>query len=123
VFGHTQARYFGPEVGGILFNSPIKQSVFRIDHDQAFQQTTNVRYQKGRDDVWWSFTWRYDSGLVTAALKVVNDIVNLTPSQQVTAEAFCGTQFATLENPITDCRSSQLGGKLLNVPARWHRKR
>lgn len=117
VFGHTRARYFGPEVGGILFNSPINQSVFRIDHDQAFQQTTNVRWQKGKDGFWWSFTWRYDSGLVTAALSDVIDILNLTASQQVTAEAFCGSRFATLDNPITDCSANQLGAKLLSVPA------
>src|SRR6185437_10492023 len=34
VMGHTRARFFGPEIGGILFNSPVDASVFRIDHDQ-----------------------------------------------------------------------------------------
>ncbi len=117
VLGHVRARYFGPEVGGILFNSPINQSVFRIDHDQAFNQTTTVRYQKGKDGIWGAFTWRYDSGLVTAALHDVTDILNLTASQQVTAQAFCGSQFATLTNPITTCDPSKLGAKLLSVPA------
>ncbi len=40
--GHTRSRFFGPETGGILFNSPVDASVFRIDHDQAFQQNTHV---------------------------------------------------------------------------------
>ena len=46
--GHTRARYFPPEVGGLIFNSPVGGSVFRIDHDQAFQQTTNLRYQQAQ---------------------------------------------------------------------------
>ena len=32
--GHTRARFFGPETGGLIFNSPVDASVFRIDHDQ-----------------------------------------------------------------------------------------
>jgi hypothetical protein len=116
VFGHTRARYFGPEVGGILFNSPVDQSVFRIDHDQAFQQTLNLRYQIGRDGWWTNFTWRYDSGLVTARLGDVNDILNLSGSEQFTAQAFCGSRFATPSNPITDCAPGKLGARLLNVP-------
>jgi hypothetical protein len=39
VLGHTRDRFFNPEVGGILFNSPLQSGVFRIDHDQAFPQT------------------------------------------------------------------------------------
>ena len=46
--GHTRARFFGPEQGGLIFNSPVDQSVFRIDHDQSFQQTTYLRYQFGK---------------------------------------------------------------------------
>ena len=45
VLGHTRARFFGPENGGLIFNSPLNTSVFRIDHDQALEQTTNLRYQ------------------------------------------------------------------------------
>ena len=28
----------------MLFDSPIPTGVFRIDHDQKFQQTTNLQY-------------------------------------------------------------------------------
>ena len=50
--GHTRARYFGPETGGLIFNNDVGgDSVFRIDHDQAFQQTTNLRYQHGHEPV------------------------------------------------------------------------
>jgi hypothetical protein len=60
--GHTRVRFFGPEIGGVIFNSPIDAEVFRIDHDQAFQQTTNVRYQRPKNGAWSSFTWRFAAG-------------------------------------------------------------
>src|SRR4030095_2546779 len=62
--GHVRSRFFGPEVGGLAFNSPLSTSVFRIDHDQVFQQTTHLRYQRPDNGPWVAFTWRYDSGLV-----------------------------------------------------------
>ncbi len=37
ILGHTRARFFGPENGGLIFNSPLSDSVFRIDHDQALE--------------------------------------------------------------------------------------
>ncbi len=49
-FGHTRARYFPPETGGLIFNSPVNTSVFRIDHDQAFQQTTYIRYEAPHEE-------------------------------------------------------------------------
>ena len=72
--GHTRARYFGPETGGLVFNNDVGgDAVFRIDHDQAFQQTTNLRYQHGNTGPWISFTWRYDSGLVAGAVGSLDD--------------------------------------------------
>ena len=47
-FGHTRARYFPPEVGGLLQLASIP-GVFRIDHDQALQSTTNIHYQHGKE--------------------------------------------------------------------------
>ena len=45
-FGHTRARYFPPEIGGLIpQGAPLGGSVFRIDHDQAFQSTGVFRYQ------------------------------------------------------------------------------
>src|SRR5439155_19541768 len=76
--GHTRARYFGPETGGLLFNSPLSTGVFRIDHDQAFQQTTNLRYQHGNHGPWVGFTWRYDSGLVAGAVGGLDDALGLS---------------------------------------------
>ncbi len=48
--GHTRARVFGPETGGLIFNSTNLPSdaVVRIDHDQALQSTTYIQYQLPR---------------------------------------------------------------------------
>ena len=32
-FSTTRTRFFGPKTGGLIFNSPVDVSVFRIDHD------------------------------------------------------------------------------------------
>src|SRR6266481_5540152 len=39
VAGHTRARFFPPESGGLFFNSNLPSGVFRIDHDQNLEQT------------------------------------------------------------------------------------
>ena len=115
--GHVRARYFGPETGGIIFNSPVNQSVFRIDHDQAFQQTTNIRYQAGTNGPWASLTWRYDSGLAAGAITSFDDALSLTAAQQSALGLFCGAQRATLSSPITTCNSPVRGAIRLNIPA------
>jgi hypothetical protein len=43
-------------------------NVFRIDHDEHFNQTTHLQYQFGRGGPWVGFNWRYDSGLVAGAI-------------------------------------------------------
>lgn len=101
--GHTRARYFGPENGGLIFNSPVDKPVFRIDHDQAFQQTTNLRYQRPHNGVWGAFTWRYDSGLVAGAVPDQQTALSLTGAQQAAINVICGAQIATVNNPITSC--------------------
>ncbi len=118
VFGHTRARFFGPENGGILFNSPLVFDVFRIDHDQAFEQTTNLRYQRGKDGSWINFTWRFDSGLVVGRVSTAADALALTPNQQTSIGVYCGTQVATPAAPITGCPSGQpFGSTLVHIPA------
>jgi hypothetical protein len=116
--GHTRARFFGPENGGLVFNSPVDASVFRIDHDQAFQQTTNLRYQHGKNGLWFDFTWRYDSGLVAGAVTSVQDALALTAAQQTAIGFFCGGQQATLLTPITSCdpATQNSGAVRLKIP-------
>jgi hypothetical protein len=50
-FGHTRARYFFPEAGGLIpQGTPLSGSVFRIDHDRAFQSNGVFRYQHQNAD-------------------------------------------------------------------------
>jgi hypothetical protein len=61
------ARFFLPQVAGIPI-IPVGNSVFRIDHDEIFNQTTHLQYQPWKRGPWLGFNWRYDSGLVAGAL-------------------------------------------------------
>ena len=64
--------------------------MFRIDHDEKFNQTTHLQYQLPKNLPWIGFNWRYDSGLVAGAVPFgdgVNpvDTSGLTPDQQFQA--------------------------------------
>jgi hypothetical protein len=65
VLAHVRARYFPPQIAG-LGASITGNEVFRIDHDQAFNQTTHFQYQPWLKLPWVGFNWRYDSGLVAS---------------------------------------------------------
>ncbi len=108
--GHTRARYFAPSNGGLLFNSPLDTSVFRIDHDQAFQQTTHLIYRRPHNGPWLAFTWRYDSGLVAGAVGSLDDALGLTGAEQAAIGFYCGSQFATPANPDRHVRFAELRG-------------
>jgi hypothetical protein len=121
--GTSRDRFFPPGVGGIIFNSAVGGGVFRIDHDQAFQQTTHVQYQWKNKGPWVGFNWRYDSGMVAGAVPFATnattpvDLTVLTPDQQVQAGLFCGNVSATLSAPLTSCSPSQYGSTRLSIPA------
>jgi len=115
--GHTRARVFGPENGGLIFGSPVDRSVVRIDHDQALQSTTHVQYQLAKNGPWVAFTWRYDSGIVSGAVPDLASVLGLTADQQAQIEFYCGNQVATPWSPITTCNSSNWGTKLVKIPA------
>jgi hypothetical protein len=66
VLSHVSARFFLPQIGGLGI-VPLAPSVFRIDHDENFEQTTHAQYQPWRRGPWFGFNWRYDSGLVAGA--------------------------------------------------------
>jgi Carboxypeptidase regulatory-like domain len=115
-FGHTRARYFFPEQGGLIpQGTPLDGSVFRIDHDQAFQSTMNFRYQRPHDREWIAFTYRYDSGLVVSGVPDAESALGLTPNQQVSIGLACNGVFATLSNPLTDCTGA-VTSKLISIP-------
>jgi Carboxypeptidase regulatory-like domain len=120
VAGHTRARYFPPESGGLFFNSDLPTGVFRIDHDQAFQQTTQVQYQFQqwkRLAPYVAFTWRYDSGLVAGAVTDFATALGFTADEQQQIGLFCGGIIATLANPITSCTDSNRGALRVRIPA------
>jgi hypothetical protein len=115
--GHTRARYFGPSNGGLIFDSPLDTGAFRIDHDQAFQQTTHLTYRRPHNGGWIAFTWRYDSGLVAGAVGSLNDALALTAAQQAAIGFYCGGQSATVSSGITSCASPNYGATRLVIPA------
>jgi len=120
VMGHASARYFQPQVGGL---GTSDGPVFRIDHDQNFQQTTHVQYQPSKRAPWVAFTWRYDSGLVAGAVPFAADtttpvdLTGLSADQQIQAGLFCGSVVPTLSAPLVTCDPSLYGSTRLKIPA------
>jgi hypothetical protein len=120
VAGHTRARFFPPESGGLFFNSDLPGGVFRIDHDQKFEQTTQVQYQFmqwKKVAPYVNFTWRYDSGLVSGAVPDFATALTFTPDQQAQIGLFCGGVFATPTQGITQCSSADRGALRVRIPA------
>jgi hypothetical protein len=120
-FGHTRARYFPPENGGLISQgAPLAAGVFRIDHDQAFQSTSVFRYQRPKNAEWVALTWRYDSGLVVSGVPDSDAALNnLSPFQQASIGLACGGKVATYTNGglgPDDCGSSVVTSKLLTLP-------
>ena len=113
--GHTRARYFPPEVGGLIPLGGFPDSVFRIDHDQAYQHNLVLRYQRPKRAEFIDFTWRYDSGLVVSGVPDAAAAMELTPNQQVTIGLACNGVAATAEVPITSC-GGMVTSKLLALP-------
>ncbi len=113
--GHTRARFFGPEDGGLIFNSPVDVSVFRIDHDQAYEQTMNLRYQLPHTGPWIDFTWRFDSGEVAGSVPDLAAALALTADEQAAMGFYCGNDYATIVNRITSCTGTY-GATRLVIP-------
>jgi hypothetical protein len=55
------ARFFEPQVSGIGVTptSVGANGVFRIDHDERFNQTTHLQYQPWKNGPWFGFNWRF----------------------------------------------------------------
>lgn len=115
--GHTRARFFAPENGGIIFNSPLSSSVFRIDHDEALEQSTHLQYQVKQRGPWFAFTWRYDSGEVAGSVPDFASALQLTGDQQAAIGLFCRNVFATVAAPLTSCSSPVFGASRVVIPA------
>jgi hypothetical protein len=126
VLAHVRARYFPPQIAG-LGASVTGSEVFRIDHDQAFNQTTHFQYQPRPNMPWIGFNWRYDSGLVASNPHLDNfaDASGFLDADQQTAIGlFCVdaggiTHSATLTSALTPTSCgptpASSGAKLLNI--------
>jgi hypothetical protein len=115
--GHTRARYYPPEDGGLIpQGAPLAAGVFRIDHDQEFQSTINLRYQRKKNQEWIAFTDRFDSGEVVSGIPDAGfAMADLTPNQQVSIGLACAGMYATAADPIRTC-SGMVTSKLLTLP-------
>jgi hypothetical protein len=132
VMSSVAARFFTPQVSGIGA-TPSGSDVFRIDHDEKFNQTTHLQYEPWKKGPWLGFNWRYDSGLVAGPVPCFGgncagdqsapgfvNVSGLTPDQQFQAGLFCGGVHATPTMPISSnglCAASQYGSTLISIPA------
>ncbi|HTQ59822.1 MAG TPA: TonB-dependent receptor [Candidatus Solibacter sp.] len=113
VMSSVAARFFEPQVSGIGV-TPAGQGgtgVFRIDHDEKFNETAHLQYQPWKRAPWVGFNWRYDSGLVAGAVPDFATALTLDGDGQASIGLFCagpGGQriFASLLNPLTNDPSS-----------------
>jgi len=141
VFSGVASRFFLPQIGGAGAAPSAPGGVFRIDHDQKFNQTTHVQYQPWKRGPWVGFNWRYDSGLVAGPVPcaggdchngpkgsdMIVDASGLSPDQQFQAGLFCGTVRASapsaghpLGTSISSnglCPAGQYGSTLVSITA------
>jgi len=137
IFSSVAARYFTPQVSGAGATPSAPAGVFRIDHDEIFNQTTHFQYQIGKRGPWVGFNWRFDSGLVAgpvpcaggncnngpAGSNTVVDTSIISPDQQFQAGLFCGAVRATPTTALSSslggnlCPASQYGSTLITIPA------
>jgi hypothetical protein len=120
VMSSVAARYFPPQVGGLGVTVGQNGSVFRIDHDEKFNQTTHLQYQPWSNGPWIGFNWRYDSGLVAGAVPDFATALTLDGDQQAAIGLFCGNLQATLLNPLTPAAcagQTNFGATRLSIPA------
>ncbi|MFZ0964904.1 MAG: TonB-dependent receptor [Terriglobia bacterium] len=136
VMSSVAARFFEPQVSGIG-STPVGSEVFRIDHDEKFNQTTHLQYQPFKRGPWVGFNWRYDSGLVAGPIPCAGgncangpngtdsivDASIITPDQQFQAGLACNGVFATPTMGISStlgygvCPANEYTSKYVSVPA------
>jgi hypothetical protein len=144
VMSSVAARFFTPQVGGAGSVPTAPLGVFRIDHDEHYNQTTHLQYQPWKKLPWVGFNWRYDSGLVAGAspcygVETYNDCpgslliagvpnvsmiasnvggVPLSADQEFQAGFTCNGVHATPTTPLPfNCPAAQFGSSLISVPA------
>jgi hypothetical protein len=117
VLGHSRSRLFSPETGGINFGTAYAP-VARPDHDQGFEQTTNLQYQfplKDLRGLWMGLTWRFDSGLVVVSVPDYTTALTLAGDEQQEIGLYCGNVFALVSQPLRACSSPRYGATLIHI--------
>jgi hypothetical protein len=117
VLGHSRSRLFSPEIGGINFGSSYAP-VARPDHDQGFEQTTNLQYQfpqRELSGIWLGLTWRFDSGLVVVSVPNYATALTLTGDEQQEIGLYCSSVFATVDQPLRSCTLPRYGATLIHI--------
>ena len=141
VFSSVAARFFPPQVGGLGVTVGQNGLPFRIDHDEKFNQSSNLQYQPWKEGPWFAFSWRYDSGQVAgavpcygtnpgndcpasttldgqAAVNMIGNGAPLTANQQFQARFYCGSLRATPTVALPNtCPASEFGSTLVRIPA------
>ncbi|HEV2578525.1 MAG TPA: TonB-dependent receptor [Acidobacteriaceae bacterium] len=136
------ARFFNPQIGGVgaTIGAPGGYP-FRIDHDEKFNQSTHFEYKMPfKKSLFYSFNWRFDSGLVAGSVPcygttdpntncgqysmIVNgqpaiSLSSLTADEQFQAGLTCNGVKATQTTAIPGgyCLASQLTSNLVRIPA------
>ncbi|HEY4358801.1 MAG TPA: TonB-dependent receptor [Acidobacteriaceae bacterium] len=141
------ARFFNPQVGGVGATIAAPGGFpFRIDHDERFNQTTHFEYKMPfRKSLYYSFNWKFDSGLVAGATPCYNtadpnsgcaafsfaangtpltlngqpaiDLSSFTPDEEFQAGLSCNGVKATPTSGFNICPASGLTSTLLRIPA------
>ena len=143
VMSSVAARFFPPQSAGAGAAPGNGGFPFRIDHDEKFNQTTHIQYQMpGKLAPWFSFNWRYDSGLVAGSVPCYNvtdpnslcnpanggtsitlpngqpgiDLSGLTADQEFEAGLTCDGFRATPTQGFTSCDAAGLTSTLVQIP-------
>ncbi|HEX4067353.1 MAG TPA: TonB-dependent receptor [Acidobacteriaceae bacterium] len=140
VMSSVAARFFPPQVGGAGATVGQTGYPFRIDHDERYNETTHFQYQlPWKHMPWYSFNWRFDSGLVAGSVPCYNvtdpnslcagtsttlngqpavDLSGLDADEEFEAGLSCNGVKATPFSPLpTPCPASELTSSLVKVPA------
>lgn len=136
------ARFFPPQVGGAGATVGQTGLPFRIDHDERLNSTTHLQYKlPGKWAPFFSFNWRYDSGMVAGAVPCFNplshdpntacaatsifihgqpgvSLTSLDADEEFEAGMACNGVKATLGHPLPSaCLASQFTSTLVKIPA------